>query len=250
MFELTDEDFIPDKDELDNGPYDAPSTIPYPIPNAMEELPFIRCSSCGKDISNVSLKVSDRIRELEREYYHFTGAKMDRTNFEAARKKALTEIAPIAQFPRYCCRLNILEQEILREQPTYNKRYIEGIKLPDPQSGNIPIGGKDFDEQVGNVAIEKIDKFPYNPYTLHRSDYMPNDLVETEGERLPPAIKSVELSKIDLFPPMPEIDPTFKQEIKDIHKGVSQTMFVSGIVKTGVKGYESPLVTGRTILAR
>ena len=246
MIELLDSDFIPDEDDINDGPYDAPSTIPYYVPNSMEELPFVRCTTCGKEISDVSSKVADLIRKYEQEYYRLTGQKMDRTNVEKARKKALDEVIPQTLLPRYCCRREVLEHMNVREQPRYNKRYIEDLK-------------HDTDELIGNIAKQKVEKFSYNPYTLRRGDYLPNDEPENEGEVIPALIKDLTPSKAkahetkfpeSLSPDMPERDASFQEEIIDIHKDVPKGMKVAGFAKTGVKGYESPIITGRGILAR
>jgi hypothetical protein len=112
-----------------------------------------------------------------------------------------------------------------------------------------------FDDPVGNIAIRRVDptlsrkQLTYNPYMTRLDNYFPTDIPEREGLPKPKPLPPANFES-DFFPSLPPIDDTFKEEIVDVHAGVDRSMYVYGQGKTGIKGLETLIVKGRTVIAR
>jgi hypothetical protein len=165
--------------------------------------------------------------------------------------------------------MNIIEQMIIPKRPTYIERYIQGEG-----------------EKVGNVKIVRVGESevkPYNPYSFDIRELVTGNVVAPEsdvessdesegtsdvdsddfsessvaGENIPKKslagpYKIKEPLNRDIYPSMPEIDSTFEEEpyFKQSSILKSQNMFVAGFLRTGIPGYESPLIKGTFIGTR
>jgi hypothetical protein len=263
MIELEDEYF---ENMMSPGNYDeVPDEIEYRMPNQYELLPFVRCPGCGGVINKQSIIARQMLDKAQAERFDLSNRGMSVEEYNIA----VNDVIKSSGLTKSCCTMNIIEQMIIPKRPTYIERYIQGEG-----------------EKTGNVKIVRINenlRKSYNPYSFEireltsgidippesdtdtdvdtdeTSDGDTEDLSESSmaediipKKRVLGPYKVKEALNKDIYPSMPEIDETFQEEsyFKKSSKIQSRGMVVAGFLRTGVPGYESPLIKGTLVGTR
>lgn len=261
MLQLTNEELT--KRQLTNIVFErVPDVVEYKIPDRRDVLPFIRCKMCGSNTFAQSELIRDKLDELQASIFEKSRADtgvsrgMTHSEYSDAVSMLLDEMDSsqdkggatfYKKFSRPCCRSEIIEQMIVPlNVPSYVERYIPG-------EGDL----------VGNVKVrfltEESARIPYNPYTFTVSSLQlseqglsnassessdEDDAIQEENTELDTIEEDV--PQLDLYPSMPPISDDFEEEVVEEYK---TSEMVVGLVTTGIAGYESVLVRGRTIRA-
>ena len=176
-------------------------------------------------------------------FYKAYGRQMIRHNIAPPRAGTLGEVASTntSVLMSECCRINIMQRMVLRDDKPYNDRNI-----------------KEEGEAQGNVVRRKLDKpIPYNPFTFNSE--MARKQPSAPSRIALPAIRTssrtMEIADdvnavVDMYPSMPDTSG-FDFEL-DVYNPFTNTPreMVTHEVYTGIRGMSTFRIAGRSITAR